>query len=119
MEKCVKLIEKDKNEYLFGLRSLSYGLNYYGFGRILEQLNLLTKDKVLLEKAIENYKVAIKHFSKIELATRVAESYWQIARLKNHLGNNLESAQNYQTASQKYVLAGEKTPKPKESTILL
>jgi hypothetical protein len=110
MEKCVQLIEKDKMETQMGYATVQYGLTYYSFGGILEQLHSLTKDKRHIERAIETYKAAIKYFSKVDLTNRVAESYWQIARLKNHLGDNLESAQNYLTAAENYRLAAEQIP---------
>jgi tetratricopeptide (TPR) repeat protein/KaiC/GvpD/RAD55 family RecA-like ATPase len=114
MDKCVESIEKDLKDSPKRINLPRYGLSYYFFGGILEQLNSLTKDKKLLDRAIETYKIAIKHFSNLNLKSRVAESYWQIAKLKNHLGENLESAQSYQTAAQTYKLAAEKHPKLKE-----
>jgi len=109
MENCVELVEKDVKDSPMGIKR--YGSFYYMFGGILEQLYTLTKDKKILDKAIEIYKGAVDLFSETEAKTRVAESYWQIARIKNHLGDNLESAHNYQTAAENYQLAAEKTPK--------
>jgi len=114
MEKCVEYIEKDLKDTPERINFPGYGLSYYSFGGILEQLYTLTKDKKLLYRAIEIYKIAIKHFSSLDLKSRVAEAYWQIARLENHLGHNLESAQSYKTAAQTYKLAAEKQPKLKE-----
>ncbi|MGD9130035.1 MAG: ATPase domain-containing protein [Candidatus Bathyarchaeota archaeon] len=116
MEKCVESIEKDLKDSPKRSKGIigNYGLSHYSFGGILEQLYTLTKDKKLLDRAIETYKTAIKHFSSLDLKSRVAESYWQIAKLKNHLGENIESANNYQTAAQTYKLAAEKHPKLKE-----
>ena len=114
MEKCVEYIEKDLKDCPDRINFPGYGLSYYSFGRILEQLYTLTKDKKLLDRAIETYKTAIKHFNSLDLKTRVAESYWQIAKLENHLGHNLESADNYKIAAQTFKLAAEKHPKLKE-----
>jgi KaiC/GvpD/RAD55 family RecA-like ATPase len=114
MEKCVELIQKDMKDSPLDFTKGRYGLDYYLFGGILEQLYTLTKDKKLIERAIENFKNTIVIFSKLNLKSRVAESYWQIARLKNHLGKNLESAHNYQLASENYKLAAEKMPQLKE-----
>jgi KaiC/GvpD/RAD55 family RecA-like ATPase/tetratricopeptide (TPR) repeat protein len=111
MEKCVELIEKDVESRMF---ASIYGLSYYRFGGILEQLQSLTKDRKLINRAIQCYNVAIKYFSRSNLKARVAESYWQIARLKNHLGENIESANNYKTAAQTYKLAAEQKPRLKE-----
>jgi len=114
MENCVESIEKDLNDVPEKINIGGHGLSYYFFGGILEQLYTLTKDKKLLDRAIETYKIAIKHFSNLDLKSRVAESYWQIAKLENHLGENIESANNYQIAAQTYKLAAEKHPKLKE-----
>ena len=114
MEKCVEYIEKDLKDTPERINFPGYGLSYYSFGEILEQLYTLTKDKKLLDRAIETYKTAIKHFNSLDLKTRVAESYWQIAKLENHLGHNLESADNYKIAAQTFKLAAEKHPKLKE-----
>ena len=114
MEKCVESIERDLKDRPERINIGGHGSSYYFFGGILEQLNSLTKNKKLLDRAIETYKISIKHFSSLDLKSRVAEAYWQIAKLENHLGHNLESAQSYQTAAQTYKLAAEKHPKLKE-----
>ena len=107
MEKCVQLIEKDKLETQMAYATIQYGLTYYSFGGILEQLYSLTKDKKNINRAIEIYEAAIRHFRKVDLKTRIAESYWQKARLKNHLGNNIESAEDYLIAAENYRLTAE------------
>ncbi|MEJ2241039.1 MAG: ATPase domain-containing protein [Candidatus Bathyarchaeota archaeon] len=114
MKKFEESIEKDLKDRPEKINIGRSGLDYYFFGGILEKLYTLTKDKKLLERAIETYKIVIKHFSSLDLKSRVAESYWQIARLENNLGNNLESANNYQIAGQTYKLSAKKHPKLKE-----
>ncbi|MEJ2241670.1 MAG: hypothetical protein P8Y18_05970, partial [Candidatus Bathyarchaeota archaeon] len=114
MKNCIKLIEKDLKDSPDGMKNGRYGLQYYMYGQILEQLFSLTKNKKLIENAIKAYKGAIKRFSKVDSKSRIAESYWQIARLKNHLGDNIESAQNYLIAAENYRLTAEKNPKIKE-----
>ena len=91
-----------------------YGDFHYCFGGIYYQLYLLTKKKNLLSRATEVYKDAIALFSKVELITKVAESYWQKARIQDQIGEQLESANNYSSASKAYLKASEKLPKLKD-----
>jgi len=114
MEKCVQLIEKDKLETQMGYATIQYGLSYYSFGGILEQLHSLTRNKKNIERAIKTYEAAIRHFKKVDLKPRIAESYWQIARLKNHLGHNIESAQDYIEAAENYRFAAKQNSEFKD-----
>ena len=114
MKNCEKLIEKDLRDSPGGMKNGRYGLQYYMYGQILEQLYALTKNKELIAEAIKAYKGAIKRFSELALNSRIAESYWQIARLNNHLGDNLESSNNYLYAAENYKLTLEKNIKIKE-----
>jgi KaiC/GvpD/RAD55 family RecA-like ATPase len=110
MENCFALIEKDLKGITPGWKIHFIGSFYYWFGGILEQLYLLTKDKMILGRAIEVYKSAAESYNKAELKTREAESYWQIAKLHDLLGDYLEAARNYESATKTYNIAGEKIP---------
>ncbi|MCW3997640.1 MAG: hypothetical protein NWF10_03620 [Candidatus Bathyarchaeota archaeon] len=114
MEECLKLVEKDIKDIPPGWKNRYVGSYYCWYGGTLEQLYLLTKDKKILNRAIEVYQNAIETYSKVELKTREAESHWQIAKLQNLLGDNLEAARNYESAAENYKLAAEKIPQLKE-----
>ena len=102
-------------KYGGGPMAISYSVtsNYF-LGNILNQLYILTKEKEILEKAIGHYKNAIEEATKLENQPQIAEAYWQIAKIHDKLGNNLEASQKYQSAADYYKLAGEKIPQLKE-----
>ena len=102
-------------KYGGGPMAISYSVtsNYF-LGNILNQLYILTKKKEILEKAIGHYKNAIEEATKLENQPQIAEAYWQIAKIHDKLGNNLEASQKYQSAADYYKLAGEKIPQLKE-----
>jgi hypothetical protein len=81
-----------------------------GFGGILNELYLLTKDKKVLSKAIEAYEDAGKAFKKVNLPSRVAESYWKMARNQDHLGKHQKAAENFKNAVAEYTAAAQKIP---------
>jgi KaiC/GvpD/RAD55 family RecA-like ATPase/tetratricopeptide (TPR) repeat protein len=114
MENCMELVAKDLKDRPPGWKIYFIGSFYYFFGGILEQLYLLTKDKRIVDRAIEVYKSAIQTYCKAELKTREAESCWQMAKLQDLLGDNLEAAHTYESAAETYKLAGEKIPQLKE-----
>jgi len=80
------------------------------FGGMLNELYLLTQDKKLLSRAIEVYEAAAKKFKKVSLPSRVAESYWKIARNRDRLGKHHEAAENFENAFAEYQAAAQKTP---------
>jgi len=114
MENCLKLFAKDVRELPLGWKIGYIGWYHYWFGGILDQLYSLTKDKKILERAIEVYKGAVETYSKAELPTRAAESRWQIAKLYDRIDDHPKAAHNYEHAAEKYKLATEKTPQLKE-----
>ena len=114
MENCLKFIAKDVEEGPQAWKFDRLGRFQYWFGQILNQLCLLTKDRKVLEKAIEVYNGAIKAFRKAELPSRMAESHWEIAKLHDRLGDHPEAGRNYEYAVEKYKLAAEKTPQLEE-----
>jgi hypothetical protein len=80
------------------------------YGTILNELYLLTKDKTTLDKAIETHEDAATQFKKADMPTRVAESYWKIARDQNRLDEHQKAAANFENASAQYLLSANNIP---------
>ena len=114
MENCFDLVAKDLKGITPGWKIHFIARYYYWFGGILEQLYLLTKDKMILDRAIEVYMNAAESCNKAELTTREAEAYWQKAKLHDLFGDYLEAARSYEVANKSYNIAGEKIPQLKE-----
>ncbi len=66
-----------------------------------------------MERTIRVYEDAIQAWEKVEQHSRVAESYWQIAKLYDHLGENSKATREFESASERYRLAAEKIPQLK------
>ncbi len=114
MENCLKLCGKDVKEHPQLWKLSNLGRYHYWFGRILNQLYLLTEDERVLERAIEVYNGAVKMYGKVEQPSSMAESHWEIAKLHDRLGDHPKAALNYEYAAEKYKLATEKIPQLKE-----
>jgi tetratricopeptide (TPR) repeat protein len=80
------------------------------FGEILNELYLLTEDKKTLNKAIDVYKEAAEKFKKVNLPSRVAESYWKMARNQDRLGKYQKAAENFENAFAQYKTAAQGIP---------
>ncbi len=80
------------------------------FGGILNELYLLTEDKEILSKAIDVYDDAAKKFKKVNLPSRVSESYWKMARNQDLLGEHQKAAKNFENAFAEYKIAAQKIP---------
>ena len=78
------------------------------FGGLLNELYLLTGNKEKLSLAIDSYSDAAQKFKEADLPSRVAESYWKIARNKDSLGRYEGAAQNFEDALTYYKAAAEK-----------
>ncbi|MDH5483249.1 MAG: hypothetical protein OEY22_10315 [Candidatus Bathyarchaeota archaeon] len=80
------------------------------FGKILDEFYLLTEDPRILRKANGVYSDAAKRFREVELISRVAESYWKIARNQDRLGDGAKAARNYVKAHNEYKVTAERMP---------
>jgi KaiC/GvpD/RAD55 family RecA-like ATPase len=83
-------------------------------GRILQQIYYLTGDGKRFSEAIETYQRAASAFTKGEIPSHAAESYWFMAQLHGHKGEHQEASKNYESASQSYGLASKKIPQLKD-----
>ncbi len=79
-------------------------------GKILDEFYSLTEDEKILRRANGAYSDAAKRFKGIELTSRVAESYWKIARNLDLLGDNAHAARNYDEAFNEYENAAQSMP---------
>ncbi|MCW4021360.1 MAG: tetratricopeptide repeat protein, partial [Candidatus Bathyarchaeota archaeon] len=84
------------------------------YGTILTHLHDVTKNPENLRKAIEIWRKTIESAGKLDMVSRIAESYWKIAKTHDILGEHLEAAENFNHASEGYVKAAEKFPQLKE-----
>lgn len=78
------------------------------FGAILKENHILTNNRDNLVKAIRIYEKAAENFKKVDLPSRVAESYWKIAANLDVLGEHSESAKNFEKAFAGYKGAARK-----------
>jgi len=81
-----------------------------GFGGILNELYLLTRNEKILSRAIEVFEDAGKKFRKVNLPSRVAESYWKMARNQDRLGKHLKASENFENAFAEYKNAAQRIP---------
>lgn len=86
------------------------GRYYSDFGGILDQLCLIAGSAELFDKLSDIFKGAVKSYTKAELPSRTAESYWQLAKVQAKLRAFEESAESFESAHDQYILAAEKIP---------
>jgi len=80
------------------------------FGEILNDLYLLTQEEKTLSRAIEVYEQAAKKFKKVNLPSRVAESYWKMARSQDRVFKHHKAAENFDNAFAEYKIAAQRIP---------
>jgi len=80
------------------------------FGKMLEDLHLMTEDAKVLRRAIMAYTDAAEKFENVDLSSRVAESHWRIARNLDQLGDNPAAAESFQKAFNGYDATAQKMP---------
>lgn len=111
METCIELFQRHVTSFpsrreLFAL----LGSFETELGNILNQLYQTTAEKEVLRKLVETYQSAVQLNKKANLASRVAEACWQTAVVYDRLGEYLESANNFESASKQYELSARRTP---------
>ncbi len=78
------------------------------FAEMLDDSYELTSDKETLKKANEVYRNAAEDFKKVDLPSRIAESYWKIARNLDLLGEHNQAAENFEKGFAGYKAAAQK-----------
>ena len=84
-----------------------------GYATQLTNLYEVTDESEYLRRAIEASQKAIESASKVDFVSRIAESYWKIAKAQAILGEHVEAAENFDCASESYEKAAEKIPQLK------
>jgi hypothetical protein len=112
-EECLKLWDK-KVPYLERLQitileNVRSFLDTYA--TLLTQLYNLTRKSEYLRRTIELSQKAIESANKLDMTSRIAESYWKIAKAQDTLGEHLKAAESFKHASESYMKATEKIPK--------
>jgi hypothetical protein len=116
-EKCIELCDKFAPYYeRMGEISPFAALQSYQdtYVTVLTRLYDLTNNPEYLRKAIEISQKAIDSASKLNMISRIAESYWKIAKAQDILGEHLKAAESFKQASESYMKAAEKIPQLKE-----
>jgi tetratricopeptide (TPR) repeat protein/KaiC/GvpD/RAD55 family RecA-like ATPase len=111
METCIGLFQKHVATFpsrreLFAL----LGTYERELGIILKQLYQTTAEEEILKKLVGIYQNAAHLNENANLPTRVAEAYWQTAVIYDRLGEYLESAHNFESASQQFEFGAHNTP---------
>jgi hypothetical protein len=113
-EECAELgkihLETNPSRALF----LDYAVGLRQMGELLEYLYNVTKDTGYLDKATDIYREMLKTYQENELLSRVAETHWKTANVKNRLGLYTESAEEFEQAAQCYDDTAEKIPHLKD-----
>jgi len=82
----------------------------YSLGGILDEGYLLTTKNTDLTRANEVYIEAAENFKKVGLPSRVAESYWNIAKNQDRLGKHHAAAESFRNALAEYKSAAARIP---------
>ena len=80
------------------------------FGGILNELHQLTEDKEILSRANSVYEDASKKFKEANLPSRLAETYWKMARNQDYLGDHQQATTNFENAFAAYKVTAQKIP---------
>ena len=82
----------------------------YTLGGILDEGYVLTTKNTDLTRANEVYIQAAENFKKVDLPSRVAESYWNIAKNQDRLGKHHVAAESFRNALAEYKNAAARIP---------
>jgi tetratricopeptide (TPR) repeat protein len=83
-------------------------------GNLSYHLYELTSDKEHLKRAIQAFQRAIEAYQKTNQTSRLAESYWKIAKTYDSLGEHVKAGDNFVHASKSYRNAAERIPQLKD-----
>jgi tetratricopeptide (TPR) repeat protein len=114
MERCIKFCTEWTKFYAQTRFFAPLGRYYDGFGKILNQLFQLTEETKNLQKMIDVYQGAVETYKNADMPSRLAETRWHIAKIYDQLGEYLESAENFELASNNYRHMAVKVPQLKE-----
>jgi hypothetical protein len=89
-------------------RIVAVGIFGDGLGEVLSELYTLTENEEILQRAIKTYHEAAEDFKKADLPSRVAESYWKMARNQDRLGKHMMASESFGNALAEYKIAAHK-----------
>lgn len=107
-ENCIKFCSRSGS--LSRGQYATLGKYYFDYGGILNQLYMLTGTPKFLGKLLEVFSGAVETYDKVDLSSRVAEGYWQLAEVHNKLRNYEKAAESFDLASKTYAKTSEKIP---------
>ena len=112
-EKCLELLYKVMHYIGYGGHARIHDAEMR-YVNILEHLYELTNDPGHLRRSIETSRKSIESASRAGWISRMAESYWEIAKAQATLGEHVGAAESFERASENYGKAAEKIPQLKE-----
>ena len=89
------------------------GTGEYELGDLLIRLYVLTKNEEYLESSVGCFEKSIEFLRKRDLAARIAESYWALAKTRDLLGEYSSAADMFDQASENYRTAAQMIPQLK------
>ena len=99
------ITSRASSSFVAGLAEYEYIL-----GGIFDEGYLLTAQNTYLTRANEVYVQAAENFKKVDLPSRVAESYWNIAKNQDRLGKHNAAAESFRNALAEYKKAATRIP---------
>jgi len=108
-DKAMPLHEKLDALHIFAV----YHRDQDFYALLLTRLYHVTGKPEHLRRAIAISRKAIDSAGKFDMVSRMAESYWKIAKAQDLLGDHLDAVASFQHASESYRKAAEKIPQLK------
>jgi KaiC/GvpD/RAD55 family RecA-like ATPase/tetratricopeptide (TPR) repeat protein len=111
MRTCIELCEKHIASFPSRRELFALLAGYQTeLGNISNQLYQITAEKEILKKLVETYQNAVRLNKNADIPTRAAEAYWQTAVIYDRLGEYVEAANNFESASKQFELGAHSTP---------
>lgn len=110
MEKCLLLCKKSAEFYKQERLFAALARYYDNFALLSFQLYNTRREKTIADKAIKACTDSIAIYKRLDKPARVAEALWKIGRIKDYMGQYIEAAEAYETASKEYENAIQKIP---------
>jgi len=124
LREAIELHEKGIVEFASGMVASSMtedagsnaglGLSWSRLGKRYSTLNRIVRDGKLLSRSAECFESSADSYLKAGQSTRVAESLWEAARVRDSMGDHSKSSELFILASKEYTKAVERIPQLKE-----
>ena len=114
MEECIKFCHEWTEHYpQTGLLAV-LGKYHDWFGKILNQLYERTGEEEALQQMVAASGGAVDAYDRADMPSRVAESFWHMARVQDCLGEYSKASEAFKSAADNYSIAAEKISRLKE-----